>query len=97
MPEFFVSNIRNSEHLGSIDITLSPVGPNTTSKIVITVQSDEAYPKVGERVTVSLSPVIPEAKAPATPKVPEIPEAKAPVTPEVPVVPEAKAPEVSND
>ena len=72
MPEFFVSNVRNSEHLGSVDITLSPVGPNTTSKIVITVQSDEVYPKVGERVTVSLSPVVPEAKAPV------VSEAKAP-------------------
>ena len=92
MPEFFVSNVRNSEHLGSVDITLSPVGPNTTSKIVITVQSDEVYPKVGERVTVSLSLVVPEVKAPVKP------EPKAPVTPEpeAPVTPEPKAPEVSN-
>ena len=82
-PEFFVSNVRNSEHLGSVDITLSPVGPNTTSKIVITVQSDEVYPKVGERVAVSLSPVAP-AKAPVAS------EAKAPVAPE------PKAPEANN-
>ena len=92
MPEFFVSNVRNSECLGSVDITLSPVGPNTTSKIVITVQSDEVYPKVGEKVTVSLSPVAPEPQAPVAP------EPQAPVVPEpqAPVVPEAKPPEVSN-
>ena len=74
MPEFFVSNVRNSEHLGSVDITLSPVGPNTTSKIVITVKADEVYPKVGERLTVSLSPVTPEAKTPAATeeKAPEV-------------------------
>ena len=74
MPEFFVSNIRNSEYLGSVDITLSPVGPNTTSKIVITVKSDEVYPKVGERVTVSLSPVATKPEAPVTPE-PKAPEA----------------------
>ena len=64
MPDFKVVKIKNSEHAGVLELTLSPSEPCFIIQIVMLAEKDDGCPALGDEINI-------EFKKPATESVAE--------------------------
>ena len=61
MPNFKVAQIKNSEHVGVLELTLSPSKPCFIIQIVMLAEKDDGCPALGDEINIEFKKPVTES------------------------------------